>query len=69
MKIGVDGRARTGDNLIHSQGLYLLSYAHHGEQRRPPVHRAADRERSDGLARLKGLEPLTRCLEGSCSVL
>ena len=35
--------------------LYQLNYTH---------HRGKLRE----LARLKGLEPLTHCLEGSCSI-
>ena len=45
-----------------------LSYTHHmvisptGEKHKP-------QSRSQkGLARLKGLEPLTHCLEGSCSI-
>ncbi len=33
--------------------LYQLNYTHHTEGK---------------LARLKGLEPLTHCLEGSCSI-
>ena len=35
-----------------------LSYTHHLVSRDMPA----------GLARLKGLEPLTHCLEGSCSI-
>ena len=36
--------------------LYQLNYTHHMEK---PNRK---------MARLKGLEPLTHCLEGSCSI-
>ena len=36
--------------------LYQLNYTHHMEKP------------NGKMARLKGLEPLTHCLEGSCSI-
>ena len=33
-----------------------------------PKAEARDMELASTLARLKGLEPLTHCLEGSCSI-
>ena len=51
---GVGDGTRTRDTRNHNPMLYQLNYTHHiGTER---------------LARLKGLEPLTHCLEGSCSI-
>ena len=51
---GVDDGTRTRDTRNHNPMLYQLNYIHHSKLRE--------------LARLKGLEPLTHCLEGSCSI-
>ena len=51
-KYGVGNGARTHDTRNHNPVLCQLSYTH----------------RMEFLARLKGLEPLTHCLEGSCSI-
>ena len=53
MSYGVDDGTRTRDTRNHNPMLYQLNYTHHMEGK---------------LARLKGLEPLTHCLEGSCSI-
>ena len=50
---GVGDGTRTRDTRNHNPMLYQLNYTHHMEGK---------------LARLKGLEPLTHCLEGSCSI-
>lgn len=52
----MSGGIRTLDSQIHSLELYQLSYTHHNGP--------------DGfvLARLEGLEPPTRGLEGRCSI-
>ena len=50
---GVGDGTRTRDTRNHNPMLYQLNYTHHTEGK---------------LARLKGLEPLTHCLEGSCSI-
>ena len=52
---GVDNGARTHDTRNHNPVLCQLSYTHH-------VCNETE------MARLKGLEPLTHCLEGSCSI-
>ena len=52
---GVDDGTRTRDTRNHNPMLYQLNYTHHREKLRE-------------LARLKGLEPLAHCLEGSCSI-
>ena len=54
---GVSGGIRTHDSQIHSLELYRLSYTHHAEK--SPAF----------LARLEGIEPPTRGLEGRCSIL
>ncbi len=41
--------------------LYQLNYAHHMKKGWPKWD-------TKEMARLKGLEPLTHCLEGSCSI-
>ena len=51
---GVGDGTRTRDTRNHNPMLYQLNYIHHSKMRE--------------LARLKGLEPLTHCLEGSCSI-
>ena len=68
--VGVGDGARTRDNQIHSLGLYQLSYAHHVSSIAVPSRgtHPARRVPPGGLARLKGLEPLTCCLEGSRSI-
>ena len=53
---GVGDGTRTHDNQNHNLALYQLNYTH---------HRLAETVQ---MARLKGLEPLTHCLEGSCSI-
>ena len=53
---GVGDGTRTRDTRNHNPMLYQLNYTH---------HRNHDKGK---LARLKGLEPLTHCLEGSCSI-
>ena len=53
---GVDDGTRTRDTRNHNPMLYQLNYTH---------HRLAETVQ---MARLKGLEPLTHCLEGSCSI-
>ena len=58
----VDSGARTHDTRNHNPMLCQLSYTHH-------LRALNDMRRSGkNLARLKGLEPLTHCLEGSCSI-
>ena len=49
---GVGDGTRTRDTRNHNPMLYQLNYIHH----------------RTSLARLKGLEPLAHCLEGSCSI-
>ena len=53
---GVGDGTRTRDTRNHNPMLYQLNYTH---------HRLAETVQ---MARLKGLEPLTHCLEGSCSI-
>ena len=53
---GVGDGTRTHDTRNHNPMLYQLNYTH---------HRLAETVQ---MARLKGLEPLTHCLEGSCSI-
>ena len=56
MSYGVDDGTRTRDTRNHNPMLYQLNYTHHMEKP------------NGKMARLKGLEPLTHCLEGSCSI-
>ncbi len=69
--------ARTRDHRNHNPVLYQLSYTHH----KTPHPTLSLRERKSSsdqrisiwsvhliLARLRGLEPLTRGLEGRCSI-
>jgi hypothetical protein len=58
---GVSEGTRTLDHRGHNPVLYLLSYTH-----RPSI--APSRSKLIRGARQKGLEPLTRGLEGRCSV-
>ena len=51
---GVSDGDRTHDHRSHNPVLYQLSYAHH--------------KRKCGMARLRGLEPLTHGLEVRCSI-
>ena len=71
--------ARTHDTRNHNPVLCQLSYTHHIQffALRPPPKPArpvlvgkerALQKRLWQMARLKGLEPLTHCLEGSCSI-
>ena len=53
---GVGDGTRTRDTRNHNPMLYQLNYTHHMEKP------------NGKMARLKGLEPLTHCLEGSCSI-
>ena len=53
---GVGDGTRTRDTRNHNPMLYQLNYTH---------HRLAETVQ---MARLKGLEPLAHCLEGSCSI-
>ena len=53
---GVGDGTRTRDTRNHNPMLYQLNYTH---------HRLAETVQ---MARLKVLEPLTHCLEGSCSI-
>ena len=81
---GVGNGARTHDTRNHNPVLCQLSYTHHMELSptgwkrsalllllwiviRPSGERPI-RQPSAALARLKGLEPLAHCLEGSCSI-
>ena len=56
MSYGVDDGTRTRDTRNHNPMLYQRNYTHHMEKP------------NGKMARLKGLEPLTHCLEGSCSI-
>ena len=73
--------ARTHDTRNHNPVLCQLSYTHHMEllltgRRRLELllwtvirlRRTTYGSPQDCLARLKGLEPLAHCLEGSCSI-
>ena len=59
---GVGNGARTHDTRNHNPVLCQLSYTHQVYDGTGEVC-ALKR-----VARLKGLEPLTHCLEGSCSI-
>ncbi len=68
---GVDDGSRTRNHWSHSPVLCQLSYIHH----QPDISSITYPNRSFphcqmpyALARLKGLEPLAHCLEGSCSI-
>ena len=58
---GVGEGTRTLDTRNHNPMLYQLNYAHHMKKGWPKWD-------TKEMARLKGLEPLTHCLEGSCSI-
>ena len=60
---GVGDGTRTHDTRNHNPVLCQLSYTHH--MHLTPEGGYPDQTK---MARLKGLEPLTHCLEGSCSI-
>ncbi len=51
---------RTRDTWNHNPVLYQLNYTHH--------MKLLSESTPGKVARLKGLEPLAHCLEGSCSI-
>ncbi len=78
-RYGVGNGARTHDTRNHNPVLCQLSYTHHIQLTLPGRKRliaSCCHEPSFAfgewpirpLARLKGLEPLAHCLEGSCSI-